>query len=149
MYITFPMNNKQFKIENIYFSERQKNIIIDNCYFSNILYSTNHFTLQNIVFKGKIHVDKVEYKSNYSICYYSTFQDILFLKHIEEKLLLLYQNTNLTKNMKFNLYNLLKKKFIRLSTTDIHPGEHTIYIRISGIWQDINNNIGLIYKFII
>ena len=51
------LNNKAFQVDDVFFSEKKNNIIMDGT-FSKILYSSRHFTMNGIFFDFPIHHTK-------------------------------------------------------------------------------------------
>lgn len=151
MYIILHDDN--FNIKNVFFSEREKNNVIQNCFFTHILYSDKNITLNNLVFKLNIpcmdFVDKTRRyhhtHNNVSVCVYK-------IKHcpwiqkvikIESAILNLYNYATQEYNIHYNLKHTLEKGILNITGE-----EGNKILRISGVWQDKMNNIGLIYKFI-
>lgn len=152
MQIVLPLHN--INKHNIYFSNRQINTVMDKCFFSNIYYSTCYFTLHNIIIPITLYVTKIE-KINNGV-YYLHFcetrsKNIYKIYELEKMILKLYRNSKSEHiNIKQNILLSSQKKVIRISEMKSNiVGEHEIFLRISGIWQDVKNNVGLIYKFML
>lgn len=151
MYIILHTDN--FNLKNVFFSEKEKNNVIQNCFFTHILYSDQNITLNNLVFKLDIpymeFVNRI-YRNQYSnsnvgICIYkikycSWIQNII---EMEANLLDLYNSGPHEYKIRYNLKHTLQKGLLHIT------GEDKLKVlRISGVWQDKMNNIGLIYKFL-
>jgi hypothetical protein len=156
---------KTYIKKNIFFEERKKNSVVPDCYFIGIQYSNIMYNLTNLMFqlniKGKIKInvnddvlsityDEHTYKLNSYI-----FDQLI---HIEEQLLLLYKKSY-HKNIQLNLHNIFSKRYIRICTDtsktrinnaiiDKTIDEINLALRISGLWENSNGTVGIIYKFI-
>ena len=155
MYIVLPIDD--FNIHNVFFSERQNNNVIHNCFFTHIYYSNDIFTLSNIVLHVDIpsaSMDYMEsiirnttynrYQSEVSVYKIRSCSWIKKMIQLEKDLLQLFRNSKETNNVRYNLKHTLEKGTLHVTGKP----NSTIVLRISGIWQDKMNNIGIIYKFI-
>ena len=145
MYIA--INYKDFNKYFLLFGEKTKNTIIENSLFSNILYSTQTFTMNNIVlhFKlGDTHIEK--YFSKYKCSFNNNNTIIEKLKEIEFNILLKY---NEHKKKHYKLAEQLDKKFFKffIKNNNYSFKNKEFIIKISGIWET-EVNCGIIYKFI-
>lgn len=156
---------KNYKKKNIFFEERKKNNVVSDCYYIGIQYSSDIYNLTNLMFqlniKGKIKVNVND--DTISITYdESTYKlnSYIFDKfmHIEEQILLLYKKY-FHKNIQLNLHSLFSKKYIRICTDSLNSrinnainnktiNQINLAFRISGLWENSNGTIGIIYKFI-
>ena len=148
MYVT--VNIDSFDIYNIYFGDKQKNNIIDNCYFSNIYYSTHFYTLNNIVLSFKIELNTNN--EHTGLAYFNTksFENKKVFETIEklEKIVLEYYNqTKQECSFQYSLTQQLERGYIKLQVPK-KLKTMDILLRISGIWENKNKEIGLIYKFL-
>ena len=151
MYII--LHSDHFNVENVFFSEKEKNNVIQNCFFTHILYSDKNITLNNLVFE--LHIDYMEflnkiYRHHYTrdkvtVCVYriKDCQWIQKITQIEADILNLYNSGSQQHTIRYNLKHTLQKGILHVTGE-----EGTQLLRISGVWQDKMNNIGLIYKFI-
>jgi len=148
MYVTVDIDS--LDVYNIYFGDKQKNNIIENCYFSNIYYSTQFYTLNNIVLHFKIELNTTN--ENTGLAYLNTkspenkkiFQEILTL----EKMILEYYNQSKNEcSLQYNLLQQLERGYIKLQVPK-KLKVMDILLRISGVWENKTKDIGLIYKFL-
>lgn len=147
MLLAFNLND--IVIDNVYFLETRKNIIMDGK-FTKIIYSD-----ENIVMNGVyIHISLNEYtydKSYSRIIMKDTKNNASIIKKISELeyyILKYFTHINGTdKQIHFLLKEQLDTLFIKVYR-DNYPyanGNGQIVLKISGVWED-NNNIGLTYK---
>jgi hypothetical protein len=151
MYIILHTDN--FNIKNVFFSEREKNNVIQNCFFTHVLYSDKNITLNNLVFKLNIpHMEFIDktYRNHYT--HNNVCVRIYKIKvcpwiqkaiEIEAAILNLYNSVSQQYTIRYNLKQALQKGMLHITGE-----EGNQILRISGVWQDKMNNIGLIYKFI-
>lgn len=148
MYVTLDIET--LDIYNIYFSEKQKNNVIQNCFFSNIYYSTLYYTLNNLVFFLEFEFTITCPEKNQ--LYFNTNNPhntniMHHIQHIEKQLLTYYKKNTNELQIQYTLYPQLKKGYIKLimnTTVKKVP----LLLRISGIWENKQGEIGLIYKFL-
>jgi hypothetical protein len=156
---------KNYKKKNIFFEERRKNNVVSECYYIGLQYSNDMYNLTNLMFqlnmKGKIKINAND--DVLSITYdESTHQlnSLMFrrLMYIEEQILLHYKKYH-HKNVQLNLHNLFSKRYIRICTdtsksqlNDVLNNkivdQLNLAFRISGLWENSNGTVGIIYKFI-
>lgn len=149
MYAVIDLDN--IDVQNIYFGEKQKNNIIQKCYFSNIYYSNIYYTLNNIVFEINLDLNYLVNNINNNNIFFDTKlktnrSTIDKLKQFEKQILK-YYNQSFDLNIEKSLYHQLKKGYIRISFQN-KPSNVKLLLRISGVWENHEHQIGLIYKFI-
>lgn len=161
MYIT--LHTEQFDPKNIYIGDKKNNNIISSCFFSHIYYSTDVVTLNNIVFSMNIYnIKTVQQTNNIFYINFNSYQPenyntLLKLIQIQESILRYYPGSCGDKMTDSFISNIIKKGCIRLIAREdehvelesIKTKRLPILLRISGIWENLNNDIGLIYKFIL
>lgn len=148
MYVTLDIET--LDTYNIYFGEKQKNNVIQNCFFSNIYFSTLYYTLNNLVFF--LEFDSITVCPEKNQLFFSTTNtsnaEIINSVHRVEKQLLTYYRNNANENhIQYSLHQQLKKGYIKIimhSKSKRAP----LLLRISGIWENKQGEIGLIYKFL-
>ena len=124
---------KDLSIDDIFFLDPIKNIIINNSKFIRIIYSNNLLTLNGIYLICNI--DNKDNNNKGLLLYIQSLEDNILNKFSKEKI----------KNYKIREY--FNNNFVN---SDYSKGEenYTKYIlKISGIW-DASNNIGLTFKFL-
>jgi hypothetical protein len=169
------LDAKLFDQLHVYFGDKQKNNIVEYCYFTSLYYSTDICTTNNLLFDFPVDVTFVEKQSNmtsikYNFDIHSEYNKtiVFLLSSIEHKLLNKY-NLFDNKNINYILSNHLRNGIIKVcinhkdkDNSHIHKNknmnesknkiigrnENQLYIRISGVWENSKNEIGLIYKFI-
>jgi len=132
--MNIALSIKDLTIDDIFFLDPIKNIIINNSKFIRIIYSNNLLTLNGIYLICNI--DNKYKNNNYDLS--------LYIQNLENNILNKFSKEKL-KNYKIREY--FNSNFIN---TDYIIGKenYTKYIlKISGIW-DANNNIGLTFKFL-
>jgi len=130
------ISDKEFKTQWIEFLDKKQNMVMYGGYFTKIFYSTPNYTMNGL------------YIAFYETMHISFYQ---FMVDIEKQLLSTYAKLNpqykFTENIR--LSEILKQKYKitenDFSTITRHIGT-TNYIKISGIWEDINRNIGISFK---
>lgn len=163
------LDAKLFDQRYIYFGDKQKNNIVEYCYFTSLYYCTDYYVTNNLLFDFPVDVSFIEKQDNHN--YLKYFFDIhteynkkiiLQLSSIEQKLLNKY-NLFDNKNIKYILSKHLRNGNIKVSTPynddkknknkdkiiNIEQTKNQLYVRVSGIWENSKNEIGLIYKFIV
>lgn len=148
MYVT--LNIDSFDIYNIYFGDKQKNNIIENCYFSNIYYSTQFYTLNNIVLHFKIDLNTAN--ENTGLAYLntkSTENEKVFeqIGKLEKLILNYYNQTKKEFTYQYSILQQLERGYIKLQVPK-KLKTMDILLRISGVWENKKHEIGLIYKFL-
>ena len=160
MYIT--LHTEQFNPKHVYIGDKKNNNIISSCYFSHIYYSTDNFTLNNIVFEINIHTIKtIQQINNMVYINFNSYQPenynmLLKLIQIEESILKYYLGSNGEKLTESFISNIIKKGCIRIivredDNIDIESIDKKVLpvlLRVSGVWENLNNDVGLIYKFL-
>lgn len=149
--ISIPL--KMYDEQSVFFGEKTKNNIIENSYFYNINYSTETFSLNNIVIDFELNDLHIE---NYYNKYKCTIinigkNDIILdnIKYIEQTILEKFSSN------KIKLYKLcdqFNKNNIKIfSNVHIKTGNYdklSLILKISGLWED-NINCGIIYKLML
>tara|TARA_Y100000996_G_scaffold413173_1_gene400822 strand:+ start:1243 stop:1707 length:465 start_codon:yes stop_codon:yes gene_type:complete len=146
---------EQFKTNNILFSEKVDNKVINNSDFYRIIYSDDicvmsglhiHFDLVNI------NIERYFNKIKCCILDNNNTAIIQILKDIESHIL---DKFNITKKMKKPVYNIaqqLKNNFIKIYTNKyISYGEKSnlsLLLKISGIWESVDE-YGITFRFFI
>lgn len=158
MYVLLHLD--RYDNRNIFYEEKKKNNIISECFFIGLFYSTPLFSMNNLVFE-------VELQGNFQIHYtdryiYTSFSEStkyknknIFEKLIQtEKQILSTYKQNHNISIQHNLESLFDKKYIKIYTDQYRPpvmneiNKCRIAIRISGLWQNKQGNVGIIYKFL-
>ena len=146
---------EQFKTNNILFSEKVDNKVINNSDFYRIIYSDDicvmsglhiHFDLVNI------NIERYFNKIKCCILDNNNTAIIQILKDIESHIL---DKFNITKKMKKPVCNIaqqLKNNFIKIYTNKyISYGEKSnlsLLLKISGIWESVDE-YGITFRFFI
>lgn len=148
MYVTLDIET--LDIYNIYFGEKQKNNVIQNCFFSNIYFSTLYYTLNNLVFFLEFELISTCPQKNQLFFNTNNAHNIQIMHHIqriEKQLLTYYQKYTNENEVQYTLYQQLKKGYIKMI---MHTNfkKTPLLLRISGIWENKQGEIGLIYKFL-
>lgn len=131
---------KDLHVNDIFFLEPVKNIIINNSNFIRIIYSNELFTLNGIYLLCNI--DLKNKCNNYGL--------LIYIQSLEYDILNKYSN-NKIKNYKIREYfntNFLpsyRETQSLKESNDINKENYTL--KISGIWE-ANNIIGLTFKFL-
>jgi hypothetical protein len=135
--MNIALSAKEFNINNIYFLDPIKNIIINNSKFIRIIYSNNLLTLSGIYI-----ICNIDIKNNFN-----NHGLILYINNLERDILNKYSKQKI-KNYKIKEY--FNNNFINLninksnSNNEINISKYIL--KISGIWES-NDNIGITFKF--
>lgn len=141
----------QFKINNVYFGQEQKNNVINDSKFLRIFYSTEYFALNGIfiiINLKNVTVDNYFAKQKISFCVKENKQEINKIKMIEDDILNKISIPNNSKS--FDIFNQFEKGNIKVfsnSNNEYQKKNIKIIIKLSGIW-DNNKAYGITYKFI-
>jgi hypothetical protein len=147
------LETNKFSINDIYFLEKKKNIIIDGN-FTKIIFSNKYFTMNCIYIKFPIELVKSERSDNKNIIYYNPYNpnNLIIIQEfakIEYNIIEFYKKMN---NCHKKVVNSLSKQLysgmIKIYNMFREYNENHILqyiIKISGIWET-NNEIGITYK---
>ncbi len=147
--------------DHIFYQNPVKNTIMDNSNFIRLIYSTNYYTLNNILIEITFNIDKVIRHYEKYIYEFDCLKNDKVIKKIHnlEKTILSRADIN-DKHPVYRIYNQLTSNNIKLYTTlaktkDInnklnHKKKVKYILKISGIWESTYpaNEYGLTYKFI-
>ena len=125
---------KDLNIDNIFFLDPIKNIIITNSKFVRIIYSNKLLTLNGIYLICNI--DNIDKINNYGL--------LLYIENLENNILNKFSKE---KNKYYKLREYFYSNFINTDYTKVEDNHSKYILKISGIW-DSNNNIGLTFKFL-
>ena len=132
--MNIALSVKDITIDDIFFLDPIKNIIINNSKFIRIIYSNNLLTLNGIYLICNI--DNKDKNNNHgSLLYIQSLEDNILNKFSKEKI----------KNYKIREY--FNNNFINTDYTKDQEKYTKYILKISGIW-DASNNIGLTFKFL-
>lgn len=132
--MNIALSVKDITIDDIFFLDPIKNIIINNSKFIRIIYSNNLLTLNGIYLICNI--DNKDKNNNHGLSLYiQSLEDNILNKFSKEK----------NKNYKIREY--FNNNFINIDYTKSEEKYSKYILKISGIW-DATNNIGLTFKFL-
>ena len=145
-----------FSIENIFFLERKKNVIIDGS-FSKIIYSDNLFIMNGLFFEFPLQLSNETSQNIFnkqSVYFNSHLQKNLLcitkISEIENSILNYYKKTNGShKRNSLLLTNQLYNGFFKIykdNSSASNHGTKKYILKISGLWEN-QNEIGITYKF--
>lgn len=132
--MNIALSVKDITIDDIFFLDPIKNIIINNSKFIKIIYSNNLLTLNGIYLICNID-NKDKNNNNGLLLYIQSLEDNILNKFSKEKI----------KNYKIREY--FNNNFINNHYTRDKENYTKYILKISGIW-DASNNIGLTFKFL-
>ena len=146
--------NDDFTVENIFFQEKKKNVVVDGC-FSKMIYSDDYFTMNGLFFSLPLTIN------NESACYTQNKHVIYFNSHLQKNLLLITKFSEI-ENSIINYYkksNGLKKNNNLVLTNQLYNGYFKLYkerenhslnkkyiLKISGLWET-RDEVGITFKF--
>lgn len=147
------LKNNHIHIENLFFADTKKNIIIDG-FFAKIIYSDNDISINGIYIDFPIIYNKDEktnLKNMILFNAYYNFNNALIkqIGELEIQILEYYNSySHISKKIIPSLYNLLLNGKIKLySNTDINLHNVSLFLKISGVWET-DDNIGITFKFL-
>lgn len=138
------ISEKEFQVQWTEFLDKKKNMIMNDGYFTKVFYSTPNYTMNSIYILFPFQTNS----STIDITFYQ------FLSNIEKQILLAYARLTPEKTYKEILrlsdflsqkYKFIDGDYCSLKNRNIGT---TNYIKISGIWEDIDGNIGITFKLI-
>ena len=132
--MNIALSVKDITIDDIFFLDPIKNIIINNSKFIRIIYSNNLLTLNGIYLICNI--DNKDNNNNHGL--------LLYIQSLEDNILNKFSKEKI-KNYKLREY--FNNNFINIDYTKSQENYSKYILKISGIW-DASNNIGLTFKFL-
>jgi hypothetical protein len=132
--MNIALSVKDITIDDIFFLDPIKNIIINNSKFIRIIYSNNLLTLNGIYLICNI--DNKDKNNNHGL--------LLYIQSLEDNILNKFSKEKI-KNYKIREY--FNNNFINTDYTKDQEKYTKYILKISGIW-DASNNIGLTFKFL-
>lgn len=132
--MNIALSVKDISIDDIFFLDPIKNIIINNSKFIRIIYSNNLLTLNGIYLICNI--DNKDKNNNHGL--------LLYIQSLEDNILNKFSKEKI-KNYKIREY--FNNNFINTDYTKDQEKYTKYILKISGIW-DASNNIGLTFKFL-
>jgi hypothetical protein len=146
--------NDDFKIENTFFLEKKKNVVIDGC-FSKIIYSDEHFTMNGLFFSLPLLINNetVGYAQNKHVIYFNSHlqKNLLLItkfSEIENSIINYYKKINgIRKNSNLILTNQLYNGYFKLyKERETHLPNKKYILKISGLWET-RSEVGITFKF--
>lgn len=132
--MNIALSVKDLSIDDIFFLEPIKNIIINNSKFIRIIYSNKLLTMNGIYLICNI--DNKDKNNNHGL--------LVFIQSLEDNILSKFSKEKI-KNYKIREY--FNNNFINIGYTKGQEIYTKYILKISGIW-DASNNIGLTFKFV-
>ena len=132
--MNIALSVKDITINDIFFLDPIKNIIINNSKFIRIIYSNNLLSLNGIYLICNI--DNKDKNNNHGL--------LLYIQSLEDNILNKFSKEKI-KNYKIREY--FNNNFINTDYTKDQENYTKYILKISGIW-DASNNIGLTFKFL-
>lgn len=143
----------QFQIQNLFFLDSKKNIIMDGK-FTKIIYSDELLTTNGIYISTSFNSPSIDKLMNKNILKFpnsdkSNARLVCELSQIEQSIIEYYKH--ISKNNKTSVLSLsdnIKNGCVKLYKEYFNYAQCTNYIvKISGVWED-QSRIGLTYKFL-
>tara|TARA_R110001592_G_scaffold256617_1_gene520297 strand:- start:323 stop:748 length:426 start_codon:yes stop_codon:yes gene_type:complete len=132
--MNIALSVKDITIDDIFFLDPIKNIIINNSKFIRIIYSNNLLTLNGIYLICNI--DNKDNNNNHGL--------LLYIQSLEDNILNKFSKE---KNKNYKIREYFNNNFINIDYTKSEEKYSKYILKISGIW-DATNNIGLTFKFL-
>lgn len=158
------ITSNEYKVSQVYFTEKKPNTHIANSTFNRMTYSTNDFVMNGIYIQFELFVRQIEQNFNSNI--YNSYFDPEH-EH-NEKLLSIFQkiemgildkwmrlehsaNSATQRHKSTDIIQQLRSGVISVWKNDFHysdkPQFQHFIIKISGVWEN-EGGCGLTYKFI-
>jgi hypothetical protein len=146
MYIVHNIND--FDINDVYFNRSVNNTVLNNGRFTRVLYSTELYAINSLLYNIKITDMKIDHNYNKYKCFFSKDKN----KNICSKLLNLeneiLEYSGIKKNKQLCIANQIDSGCIKLFENGNTKQIKELILKISGIWET-NYEYGLTYKFIL
>lgn len=146
MYVIHNINDYNDRYVN--FNSSILNTVIDKGKFSRLIYSTNLYTINSLLFNIKFSKIKAEYNYTKYKCFFSVNDN----KHTINKICNIERNIldSFKSNKKRNLSigQQLKSGSVKLFDQNKYVSVKEIILKISGIWETATD-IGITYKFML
>lgn len=146
MYIVH--NITEFNIDDIYFNKSINNTVLNNGKFTRVLYSTELYTINSLLYNIKIHNLTLEHNYNKFKCYFSKEKN----KDICNKIITMeneiLEYSGIHKKKQLYISEQLDKGCIKLFDNENTKQTKELILKISGIWET-DTDYGLTYKFIL
>lgn len=149
----FTISLNQYNINNIFFCDQITNNIVQNAFFSKIIYSTSYLSFSGLYINIPLTINTKFDNQNQKYHFDKNDEYIIisnFLKNIENSILTKF-NDNVSKNLSCSskLFDIFNSGNLRIYN-DSNKEKKTIsniVLKISGIWSN-DNTCGLTYKFL-
>ena len=149
----FTISMHQYNINNIFFCDLITNNVVQNAFFSKIIYSTSYISFSGLYINIPLTIDiKIE-NQNQKYHFDKNDEYIIisnFLKNVENSILTKF-NDNISKNLycSSKLFDTFNSRNLRIYNDSNKEKKNicNIVLKISGIWSN-DNTCGLTYKFI-
>jgi hypothetical protein len=144
------INENQFDISHIYYTEPIQNIVLDNSSFVKLIYSNEYIMISGIYLL--LHL-KITSKENYfkkiKVTYDVTSNKELLHKlyEIENQILNKYSNSKKPRKIIYETLNGGTIKLFPNNETDSIPATNSFILKISGLWEN-ETEYGLTYKLL-
>ena len=144
------INENQFDISHIYYTEPIQNIVLDNSSFVKLIYSNEYIMISGIYLL--LHL-KITSKENYfkkiKVTYDATSNKELLHKlyEIENQILNKYSNSKKPRKIIYETLNGGTIKLFPNNETDSIPATNSFILKISGLWEN-ETEYGLTYKLL-
>lgn len=143
------INENQFNISNVYYTEPIQNIVMDNSKFIKLIYSNENVMISGLSLLLQLKHTNIEvYFKKIKFTYDVKINSEVLNKIYEIESIILNKFDN-QKNQRKILYETLSSGSIKLFPNNENEvkNTNTFILKISGIWENINE-YGLTYKIL-
>ena len=144
------INENQFDISHIYYTEPIQNIVMENSSFVKLIYSNEYVMISGmyLLLQLKI-ISKESYFKKIKITYdLNSNKELLHkLYEIENQILNKYGNSKKPRKIIYETLNGGTIKLFPNNETDYIPATNSFILKISGLWEN-ETEYGLTYKLL-
>lgn len=145
------INSEQYNTENIFFSEKTKNNILNNGDFYRIYYSEKLFTTNGIFLLFNFQNIKIEKYFNKIKCFFDKLSNKKIINTIRNIEMTILKNSPIKfKVPRYRIEEQLTQSFIKIfgeyNNLKAQYDNMKILLKISGVWTD-DFNYGITFRF--
>lgn len=140
---------RQYNNKHVYFTKRVENTVLNNSYFSKIIYSDQNVMLNGVFFYIPFVNFTIEKYENKQKCIFDIKTNKIILDYLINIESFILNKYSCEKNKKYLMKEQIEKKFIRIYNDTYNSAKkcNNIILKISGIWEN-SNEIGITFKFL-
>lgn len=141
-------NISDFNIDDIYFNKSINNTVLNNGKFTRVLYSTELYTINSLLYNIKMQNLNIEHNYNKYKCYFSKDKNKDICRKIINLENEILEYSGIRKTKQLCISDQLDKGCIKLFDNENTKHSKELILKISGIWET-DTDYGLTSKFIL